>query len=82
MEKDFDLVFEPIPYGSLKKSGCYAINEELLRQRHNQVILVPLKSSDYHLDIVNSIANVTLVQNYHNPTQKFLEMEYSFPISP
>ena len=82
MEKDFDLVFEPIPYGGLKKSGCYTINEELLRQRHNQVILVPLKSSDYHLEIVNSIANITLVQNYHNPTQKFLEMEYSFPINP
>ena len=82
MQKGFDLVFEPIPRNGLKKSGCYAVNEELLRQRHNQFVLVPLKSSDYHIEIVNSLANVTLIQNYHNPTKKFLEMEYSFPINP
>ena len=81
MEKDFDLVFEPISSGR-KKCGCYVVSPELLQQRHNQFILVPLKSSDYHLEIVNSIANVNLIQSYHNPTEKFLEMEYSFPVNP
>jgi Ca-activated chloride channel homolog len=43
---------------------------------------MPLKSSDYHLDIVNSITNVTLTQSYLNPTEQFLDVEYSFPIHP
>ena len=34
------------------------------------------------MEIVNAMVNVTLVQTYHNPTDKFLELEYSFPISP
>ena len=34
------------------------------------------------MEIVNALVNVTLVQTYHNPTDKFLELEYSFPISP
>ena len=38
--------------------------------------------SEYHLEIVNAIANVTLTQTYHNPTDKFLEMEYNFPVHP
>jgi len=71
MEKDFDLIYENIKVGE-HRSGCYVINPELLKQRHNQDILVPLKVSDYHLEIVNSIANVTLTQTYHNPTDKFL----------
>jgi hypothetical protein len=33
------------------------------------------------MEIVNSVVNVTLIQTYHNPTDKFLELEYSFPIS-
>lgn len=31
---------------------------------------------------MNSIANVTLTQNYYNPTSQFLEIEYSFPVNP
>lgn len=34
------------------------------------------------MEIVNAMVNVTLVQTYQNPTEKFLEFEYSFPISP
>ena len=44
--------------------------------------LVPLKHIDYQLEIVNSLLHVTLVQRYDNPTDKFLEVDYSFPISP
>ena len=77
MEKDFDLVFEPIS-SERKKCGCYVVNPELLQQRHNQFILVPLKSSEYHLEIVNSIANVSLVQSYHNPTENFWRWSIAF----
>ena len=38
--------------------------------------------SDYHLEIVNSITNICILQHYSNPTDKFLEMEYNFPIAP
>ena len=48
----------------------------------NKHILVPLREISYEAEIVNSIVNVTLVQEYFNPTDKILEMEYSFPISP
>jgi Ca-activated chloride channel homolog len=48
----------------------------------NKHILVPLKSSEYELEIVNAITSVTLVQTYENPTDKYLELEYSFPINP
>lgn len=44
--------------------------------------MVPLVSSEYVLNIANTIANVSLVQTYQNPTGKFLELEYSFPIDP
>ena len=43
---------------------------------------MPLKSSEYYVEIVNSIANVTLTQVYHNPTDQFLEVEYNFPVNP
>ena len=46
------------------------------------LILVPLRSSLYNVDITNSIANITLSQHYHNPTHQFLEMEYNFPVNP
>lgn len=44
--------------------------------------MVPLKHIDYHLEIVNSLLNITLSQKYYNPSEKFLEVDYSLPISP
>ena len=44
--------------------------------------LVPLRHIDYQLEIVNSLLNITLSQKYFNPTEKFLEVEYSLPINP
>lgn len=44
--------------------------------------LVPLKNIDYHLEIVNSLLNISLKQTYVNPTDKFLEVDYSLPIHP
>ena len=73
MQSILDIVFEPFKTTD-PRCGCYANNQDLLQQRHNQVILVPLKSSEYHLEIVNSIVNVNLTQHYHNPTSKFLEI--------
>jgi hypothetical protein len=43
---------------------------------------VPLKHIDYNLEITNSLLNITLTQKYFNPTDKFLEVDYSLPISP
>ncbi len=81
MIKESEFVLEPV---ALKhpKCGCYAVNQELLDKNSNQFLLVPLKLSEYHVEIANSIANVTLTQTYLNPTDKFLEVEYSFPINP
>ena len=31
---------------------------------------------------ISRLLILSFVQNYHNPTEKFLEMEYSFPINP
>ena len=44
--------------------------------------MVPLKNIDYQIEIMNSIASTTLIQEYENPSDKFLEVEYSFPINP
>ena len=44
--------------------------------------MVPLKHIDYSLEIVNSLLNVTLTQTYFNPLEKFLEVEFSFPLHP
>ena len=43
---------------------------------------MPLRSSDYHFEIINSTANISLSQKYFNPTDQFLEIEYNFPIHP
>lgn len=43
---------------------------------------MPLKNLDYHLEIVNSLLNITLVQRYENPTEKYLEVSYSLPVNP
>jgi len=48
----------------------------------NALILMPLRSSENTVDIVNAVANVSLTQVYVNPTDSFLEVSYSFPINP
>ena len=35
---------------------------------------MPLKSAEYEIEVVNAVANVTLVQTYQNPTDKYLEL--------
>lgn len=64
------------------KNGCYVMNKEIQEKSGWKNLLVPLVSSEYVLEIANTIANVSLVQTYLNPTDKFLELEYSFPIEP
>jgi hypothetical protein len=81
----------------LKKNGCYLkrLPEGHVRytgDKHNLVafqneiklknILVPLKNIQYRVEIVNSLAHITLIQKYFNPIDKFVEMDYSFPINP
>lgn len=76
-----DLAFEPFNKG-YKRCGCYVRSEEFLKAYPNTHVMVPLKTSEYNLEIVNAITSVTLIQTYVNPTDKFLELEYSFPINP
>ena len=81
MIEDLELTYEPIVKGK-KICGCFIINPDLLKVKPAHHILAPLKMSDYHLEIVNAMTNVNLTQHYQNPTKKFLEMEYNFPIAP
>ena len=80
MDIDLDRIFpEDIPRA--KKCGCYIRRPHTYGIKRN-IAIVPLKHIDYQLEIVNSLLHVTLVQKYENPTDKFLEVDYSFPISP
>jgi Ca-activated chloride channel family protein len=74
-----DFIYESV---DIKRCGCYVANSEMLQDRPFQRILVPLRSCNYQMEVVNAMVNVTLTQTYQNPTDKFLEVEYSFPISP
>ena len=44
--------------------------------------MVPLKTIDYNLEIVNSLVHVTLEQEYENPSNHYLGVYYSFPMKP
>ena len=43
---------------------------------------LPLKKIVYDIAIVNGVAEVTLTQTYLNTTDKFLELQYRFPLHP
>lgn len=63
------------------RCGCYVRNPENAGLKIKKA-LVPLRNIDYNLEIVNSLLNITLKQKYYNPTEKYLEVDYSLPISP
>lgn len=55
------------------QSGCYIkslSNSSLSSVKR----MVPLKSINYDLEIVNSLAHITLEQYYENPSQKYLSV--------
>jgi hypothetical protein len=66
-----DLVFEDY-HPNYKRCGCYIRSEEYVKLYPKKHVLAPLRSCAYQIDLVNSIASVTLVQTYQNPTEKFL----------
>ena len=80
MFEDYAKVFLKDKPASIK-CGCYLHNGYIFGL-HEELSLVPLKHIDYSLEIVNSLLSVTLVQSYENPTDKFLEVSYSYPIDP
>jgi Ca-activated chloride channel homolog len=53
-----------------------------MKQRPGHRVLVPLRSIEYHAEIVDTIVLMSLTQQYFNPTDKFLEVEYRFPVPP
>ncbi len=63
------------------RCGCYIRKPDVLGIKKDNV-MVPLKHIDYDIEIVNSLVHITLVQTYENPSEKFLELEYSFPLDP
>ena len=65
----------------VEKCGCYIRRPEAVGVKFQKAI-VPLRSIDYHIQIVNSLANITLKQTYENPLSSFLEVDYSLPINP
>lgn len=67
---------------SSQKSGCYlrSSKEKGFDPKFNYI--VPLRQIDYQIVIVNGLINVTLVQTYHNPTDKYIEVVYSMPTDP
>ena len=44
--------------------------------------MVPLKHIDYDLEIINSLAQIKITQNYFNPSDQFLDVDFSFPLDP
>ena len=59
------------------KSGCYAAGQDA-----QNPIELPLKSFYYDIEIVDSIAEVKMVQNYYNDRDTVLDVEFVFPIPP
>lgn len=41
---------------------------------------LPLRSLSYEVDIAGPLADITLVQVFHNPSETFIEAEYTFPL--
>ena len=76
MEKNLEITSSYFSAPSIQKHGCYFIDQDMHSDR-----LLPLTSLNCHINIVNSISNITLAQTYQNPTNKFLEIYYSFPIN-
>ena len=70
-----------LPDKHAKKCGCYIRNPHLYEIPHQRA-MVPLKNIDYQVEIVNSLMNITLSQRYVNPSEKYLEVDYAFPINP
>ena len=60
-------------------SGCFVHEAPGLINKDGSL---PLTSATYNVDICNGLSEVTLIQQYFNPTEKMLEISYRFPISP
>lgn len=59
--------------------GCYLKNPQYLGLTYSKA-MVPLKHINYEFEIVNGLLLIHLCQTYENPTEHFLNVEYSFPI--
>ena len=69
-------LFEENP--ALKSSAyfCYTFLE------NNEMLLVPIISNKYFVNIKNNFAEIKSVQVYKNPFQRQLEIHYSIPTDP
>ena len=65
-----DFAFEP---DHSEKCGCYVLG--LANAPPSKNVIMPLRTCDYRIEIVNAIVNVTLIQTYENPTEEYLEVE-------
>ena len=58
------------------------VDPGLLCQHPHHHLLAPLISSQYLIDVVNSVAHITLTQTYYNPSDNIVELDYHFPVNP
>jgi Ca-activated chloride channel homolog len=43
---------------------------------------LPVIEALYDVEITNALADITLTQRYKNNTDKFVEVDYNFPVNP
>jgi hypothetical protein len=72
------------PYkDNVKRCGCYLKNPTSITEvKPKTHVAMPLKHISYDIEVTNGLASITLEQKYLNPTEKFLEIEFSFPSTP
>jgi len=75
------LAFESPHSTLIPACGCYIRDLHIIKL-FRAPVAVPLKHIDYAVDIYDNLASVRLVQDYTNPLEGPLELEYSFPVNP
>lgn len=75
------LAFESPKSHLIPACGCYIRDVDIIRY-FKAPVAVPLKHIDYSVDIYDNIAAIKLEQDYTNPLEGPLELEYSFPVNP
>ncbi len=78
---NLDIFFQK--FSDKKRCGCYCKRiSDIINAPARHHAALPLKHIDYQVEITNGLVSVTLEQRYVNPTDKFLEVEFSLPIDP
>lgn len=63
-----------------KNMGLFVKAESVSSAYKGSLLLVPLQSLHYDVQIVQNVARIQLTQQYQNLCHNFLEAEYFFPV--